>query len=142
MSCPTEDNKTYKNFLECVQDNLKALAGFPNVGDQLIFWLCMKKPACMPVHDFMHCRVQLMMYLEDGLLCCMMALPGNQEKMEQMFFSIPLCHWKKYAKMHKSLLTDITALACFFKQCQNSHAINGALKALKCGSKQSKATRN
>ncbi len=86
MRCPTEESKTYENFLKCIQDYLEALVGFPNIGDQLIRWLrTVKKPALMPVHDFMHCREQLMMYIEDGLLCRMMALPGNQEKIEQIF---------------------------------------------------------
>ena len=54
--CPTEDSKMYENFLECIQDYLKALVGFPNIGDQLFRWLhTVKKPALMPVHNFMCC---------------------------------------------------------------------------------------
>lgn len=139
--CPTEEGKTYENFLECIRDYLEALAGFPNVGDQLIRWLrTVKKPALMPVHDFMRRRVQLMTYLEDGLLRRTMALPGDQEKIEQVFFSVPLRHRQKYAETHKSLPTEVTMLACFFEQCQNADAINGTLKALKREKKQSKAT--
>ncbi len=139
MRCHTEDNKTYENFHEYIQDYLEALAGFPNIGDQLICWLCtMKKPALMPAHDFMHRWVQLMTYLEDGMLCHMMALPGNQEKLEQIFFSISLCHWQNYAETHKLLLIDLTTLACFFEQCQNADAINGKRRELKHGSKKSK----
>ena len=141
--CPTKESKTYESFLECIRDYLEALAGFPNVGDQLIRWLrTVKKPALMPVHDFMRRRVQLMTYLEDGLLRRTMALPGDQEKIEQVFFSVPLRHRQKYAETHKSLPTDVTTLACFFEQCQNADAINGMLKALKCEKKQSKATSN
>ena len=139
--CPTEESKTYESFLECIRDYLEALAGFPNVGDQLIRWLhTVKKPALMPVHDFMRRRVQLMTYLEDGLLRRTMALPGDQEKIEQVFFSVPLRHRQKYAETHKSLPTDVTTLACFFEQCQNADAINGTLKALKREKKQPKTT--
>ena len=77
----------HENFRECIQDYPEVLAGFCNVGDQLIHWLhTVKKPALMPVHDFMRRQVQLMTYLEDGQLCRTMALPGNQEKIEQVFF--------------------------------------------------------
>ena len=31
MRCPTNDNKTYKNFLGCIQDYLEALAGPPTL---------------------------------------------------------------------------------------------------------------
>ena len=43
MRCPTEDSKTHENFLKCARDYLKALVGFPNMGDQLIYWLCTVK---------------------------------------------------------------------------------------------------
>ena len=42
------------NFDECIRDYLEAVAGFPNIGNQLICWLCMTKtPALMPMHEFM-----------------------------------------------------------------------------------------
>ncbi len=52
--CPNEANHAKNNFNECIKDYLKAVAGFSNVGNQLIFWLCStKKPAYMPMHKFM-----------------------------------------------------------------------------------------
>ncbi len=52
--CPNDADHTTTNFDECIRDYLKANAGFANVGDQLIFWLCTtKKPAFMPMHEFM-----------------------------------------------------------------------------------------
>jgi hypothetical protein len=52
--CPTESDPTKVNFDECIRDYLEAVAGFPNVGDQLIRWLpTAKKPALMPMHVFM-----------------------------------------------------------------------------------------
>jgi hypothetical protein len=37
--CPDKDAKTFGNLVECQRDYLEALAGFPNIGDQLIHWL-------------------------------------------------------------------------------------------------------
>jgi hypothetical protein len=41
----------------------------------------------MPIHDYMHCQVQLLGYLKKGILCTMMKLLTQQEKIEQIF-----CH--------------------------------------------------
>ncbi len=52
--CPNNADCTKANFDECIKDYLEAVAGFPNVGNQLICWLCTaKKPALMPMHEFM-----------------------------------------------------------------------------------------
>jgi hypothetical protein len=54
--CPTEADLTKANFNKCIRDNLGAVAGFPNVINQLIRWLATtKKPAFMPMHKFMQC---------------------------------------------------------------------------------------
>jgi hypothetical protein len=50
----TNADRTKVKFNKCIRDYLEAVAGFPNVGDQLIRWLCAaKKPALMPMHEFM-----------------------------------------------------------------------------------------
>jgi hypothetical protein len=42
------------NFDKCIRDYLEAVAGFPNIGNQLICWLrAAKKPALMLMHEFM-----------------------------------------------------------------------------------------
>ncbi len=52
--CPDNADCTKANFDECIRDYLEAIAGFPNIGNQLICWLCTaKKPALMPMHKFM-----------------------------------------------------------------------------------------
>ena len=88
-------------------------------------------PVLMPVHNFMHCQGQLMTYLEDSLLHCTMALLGDQDKNKQIFFSIPLWHQKKYARIHKGFLMEVTTLVCFFEQFNNTDHISGTLKELK-----------
>ncbi len=67
--CPNDADWTKANFNECIRDYLKAVARFPNIGDQLICWLCMaKKPALMQMHKFMQRQVQLLSYLESDYL--------------------------------------------------------------------------
>jgi hypothetical protein len=67
--CSNEAGHTKANFNECIRDYLEAVADFPNVGNQLICWLCTaKKPALMPMHKFMRHQVQLLSYLKGGYL--------------------------------------------------------------------------
>ncbi len=52
--CPEDADCTKENFDECIRDYLEAVAGSPNIGNQLIRWLhTAKKPALMPMHEFM-----------------------------------------------------------------------------------------
>jgi hypothetical protein len=52
--CPNNADCMKANFNECIRNYLEPIAGFPNIGNQLICWLCMaKKPALMPLHEFM-----------------------------------------------------------------------------------------
>ena len=89
-----------------------------------------QKPALMPMHDYMQRQVQLVGYLEKGLLRATMELPTKTEKIEQIFFSMPRKHQQKYAEMHKTLPDDHVALVCFFEQCQNADRANGVLDQL------------
>ncbi len=67
--CPNDADRTKTNFNKCIRDYLEAIAGFPNIGDQLIRWPCMaKKPALMPMHEFMRRQVQLLIYLKSDYL--------------------------------------------------------------------------
>jgi hypothetical protein len=51
---PKDADCTKANFVRCIMDYLEAIVGFPNVGNQLIRWLCTaKKPSLMPMHKFM-----------------------------------------------------------------------------------------
>jgi hypothetical protein len=68
--CPNNADHTKANFNKCIRDYLEAVAGFPNVGNQLICLLCTaKKPALIPMHEFMRCQVQHLSYLKGGYLC-------------------------------------------------------------------------
>ncbi len=67
--CPEKTDRTKDNFDECIRVYLEAVAGFPNVGNQLICLLCSaKKPAVMQMHDFMQHQVQLLSYLGGGYI--------------------------------------------------------------------------
>ncbi len=86
--CPNNADCTKANFNKCIKDYLEAVASFPNIGDQLIFWHCTaKKPTLMPIHKFTRCQVQLLGYLEGGYLHWTMEVPMAQEKSEQIFLS-------------------------------------------------------
>ncbi len=51
--CPNDADHTKANFNKCIRDYLEAVAGFLNIGDQLICWLrTSKKPTLMPMHKF------------------------------------------------------------------------------------------
>ncbi len=88
--CPDEADCTKVNFDVCIRDYLKAVAGFPNVDNQLICWLrTAKKPAFMPMHEFMRRQVQLLSYLKGDYLHHTIEVPTAQEKSEQLFFRSP-----------------------------------------------------
>ncbi len=74
--CPNDADCTKANSNKCIRDYLQAVASFPNVGGQLICWLCTaKKPALMPMHKFMWHQIQLLGYLEGGYLHQTMKVP-------------------------------------------------------------------
>jgi hypothetical protein len=74
--CPEDADRTKAKFDKCIRDYLEAVAGFPNIGNQLICWLCIaKKPALMPMHKFMRHWVQLLSYLESDYLHQKMDVP-------------------------------------------------------------------
>lgn len=113
MRCPSEDNKTYANFLECIWDYLDLLTGFPNIGNKFICWFCtVMKPALMMRLDFMCSRVHVITYLKDSLLHCMMALPKNKKK-TNIILSVSLQQWQKYVRTHKGLPAEVMTLICF-----------------------------
>jgi hypothetical protein len=119
------------NFDECIRDYLEAVAGFSNVGDQLIRWLhTTKKPALMPMHEFMWRQVQLLSYLKGGYLRQTMEVPTAQEKSEQIFFAQPMVHQFKFADTNKTVPTDSLKLIAFFEQCQAANKAAGILEKI------------
>jgi hypothetical protein len=93
--CPNNADRTKVNFDKCIRDYLEAVAGFSNIGDQLICWLCTaKKPTLMPMHEFIWRQVQLLSYLERDYLRQTMDVPTVQEKSEQIFFAQPKVGWE------------------------------------------------
>jgi len=129
--CLDKDAKMFENLANCQRDYLEALTGFPNIGDQLFRWFhTARKPALIAMHDYICHQVQLFGYLEKGLLRTTMELPTKQEKIEQIFFSVPKKHQQKYAKTHKMLPDNHVPLICFFKQCQNADHMSGILDQL------------
>jgi hypothetical protein len=137
--CPNEADHTKAKFDKCIRDYLEAVAGFPNVDNQLICWLCTaKKPALMPMHEFMWHWVQLLSYLKGGYLCRTMEVPTAQEKSGQIFFPQPKAHQFKFADLNKMVPTDPLKLIAFFKQCQATNKAAGVLEKITKDKKQPK----
>jgi hypothetical protein len=137
--CPNNADHTKVNFDKCIRDYLEAIAGVPNVGDQLICWLCTaKKPALMPMHKFMRRRVQLLSSLKGGYLCQTMEVPTAQEKSEQIFFAQPKAHPFKFAVLNKTVSPDPLKLITFFEKCQMANKTAGILEKIDKDKKQPK----
>ncbi len=84
----------------------------------LICWLCTaKKPALMPMHEFMRHQVQLLSYLESDYLHRTMDLPTAQEQSEQIFFAQPKAHQNKFADLNKTVPANPLRMIAFFEQC-------------------------
>jgi hypothetical protein len=128
---PNDADRTKANFNKCIRDYLEAVAGFPNIVNQLICWLrTSKKPALMPMHEFMRHWVQLLSYLEGGYLRWMIDVPMAQEKSEQIFFAQPKAHQNKFADLNKAVPTDPLKMIAFFEQCQATNKTSGVLKKI------------
>jgi hypothetical protein len=137
--CPNEADCTKSNFEECIRDYLEAVAGFPNIGNQLICWLCTaKKPALMPMHEFTRRQVQLLSYLKGGYLHQTMDIPMAQEKNEQIFFAQPKAHQNKFAALNKTVPTNPLKMIAFFEQCQATNKAAGILEKIAKDKKQPK----
>ncbi len=129
--CPDNADRTKANFDKCIRGYLEAIAGFPNIGNQLICWLrTSKKPALMPMHEFMRRQVQLLSYLEGGYLRRTMDVPTAQEKSEQIFFAQPKAHQNKFVNLNKMVPTNPLKMIAFFEQCQATNKAAGILEKI------------
>jgi hypothetical protein len=127
------------NFDECIRDYLEVVAKFPNIGNQLICWLCTaKKPALMPMHKFMRHQVQLLSYLKSDYLCQMMDVPTVQEKREQIYFAQPKAHQNKFADLNKIVPSNLLRMIAFFEQCQATNKAADILDKITKDKKQPK----
>ncbi len=137
--CPDNADRTKANFNEYIRDYLKAIAGFPNIGDQLICWLCTaKKPALMPMHEFMRHQMQLLSYLEGNYLRQTMDVPTAQEKSEQIFLAQPKAHQNKFTNLNKTVPANPLRMIAFFEQCQATNKAAGVLEKIARDKKQLK----
>jgi hypothetical protein len=67
--CPNDMHLTMENIGKYIRDYLEAFAGFRDINNLQICWLCIaKKLAFMPMHEFMRHQVQLFSYLDSRLL--------------------------------------------------------------------------
>jgi hypothetical protein len=137
--CPEDADHTKEKIDKCIRDYLEAFAGFPNIGDQLIHWLhTAKKTALMPLHEFMHCQVQLLSYLEGNYLHQTMYVPTAQENSEHIFFAQPKAHQNKFANLNKTVPANPLRMIAFFKQCQATGKAADILEKIAKDKKQQK----
>jgi hypothetical protein len=116
--CQNNADQTKANFGERIGGYLKAIAGFPNIGDQLIRWLCTaKKPTLMPMHEFTWHRVQLLSHLASEYLHQTMDVSTVQEKSEQIFFVQPKTHQNRFTNLNKMVPANPLRMITFFEQC-------------------------
>jgi hypothetical protein len=74
--CPEDADCMKENLDVCIRDYLEAVAGFPNISNYPICWLCTaKKTALMPMHEFICRQLQLLSYLEGNYLRQTMDVP-------------------------------------------------------------------
>jgi hypothetical protein len=129
--CPNNADCTKANFDECIKDYLETVAGFPNIGSQLICWLCTsKKLALMLMHEFTRRRVQLLSYLDGGYLRRIIDEPTAQEKSEKIFFAQPKAHQNKFADLNKMVPTEPLKMTAFLEQCQATNKVAGFLEKI------------
>jgi hypothetical protein len=137
--CPNNADCTKANFDKCIRDYLKAVSGFPNIGNQLIRWLhAAKKPTLMLMHKFTRCQVQLLSYLEGGYLHQTMEVSTVQEKSEKIFFAQPKAHQNMFADLNKTVPTNPLKMILFFRQCQATNKAAGVLEKIAKDKKQPK----
>jgi hypothetical protein len=130
--CPNKMHLVKENSDDYIRDYLKAVAGFLNIGNQLICWLCVaKKPKFMLMHEFMRRWVQLFSYLDSRLLRWRMELPTAQEKAKQIFLTKPKAHQFNFAETNKMAPMDPLWLVAFLEQCQTANKAAGVLDKLK-----------
>ncbi len=140
--CPNNADRMKANFNECIRDYLEAVTGLPNIGNQLICWLCMaKKPALMPMHEFMLHWVQLLSYFESEYLHWTMDVPTAQEKSEQIFFAQLEAHQNKFADLNKMVPANLLRMIAFFEQCQATDKVAVILDKIGKDKKQPKETK-
>jgi hypothetical protein len=137
--CPNDADRTKANFDECIRDYLEAVAGFPNIDNQLIRWLrTAKKPTFMLIHEFMRHQVQLLSYLKSDYLCRTIDVPTAQEKSEQIFFAQPKAHQNKFTNLVLTVPSNPLRMIAFFEQCQATNKVAGILAKIAKDKKQPK----
>jgi hypothetical protein len=97
-----------------------------------------KKPAFMPMLEFMRRQVQLLSYLESDYLRQAMDVPMAQEKSEQIFFAQPKAHQNKFADLNKMVPANPLRMIAFFEHCQATNKAAGILEKIAKDKKQPK----
>lgn len=110
-----------ENVLEWQQDYLEVHAGFPNVGDRLIYWFCMaRKPVLMPMHTT--CAFNCS-YLATSKMDFHTTMVLQQIRKGRSWFFLDAKEASQGDPQDSPAWSS--SARCFFKQCQNAHYTNG-----------------
>ena len=127
----TSKQRTEKNFMNCMKGYLEAVSECTDLGDLVMFWLCIKaKPGCMQFEEFLYYQTQILNYVKNGYFYCCLELPSNAGLQKQVVLAQPKAHQGKYDKMHCLVETDMLKLQEFFEVegCHNADACSGKYK--------------
>ena len=128
-----ENERSADTLKEAIRSYLERVANIKKLGDVLIRQLCLRsKPAEMKFDDYLARRQEWMRHIDGGYLNKELAMPTQQELVEQIFEQQPKSHQRKYAAEHEEVETDIHQLQVFFNGCHAADRSDGTFaKVLK-----------
>jgi hypothetical protein len=118
-------DRTADTFKDAQRDYLEKVAGVKKLGDFIIRQLDNRKPATMPMEDYMARRQEWESYLDGGYLRLTFARPTAHQKAEQVFNGQPKAHQEKYAIKNDEVEDDLDALKTFFEGCHVTDVSDG-----------------
>ena len=128
-----EEQRSSETLKEAIRSYLERVANIKNLGDVLIRQLRLRsKPAATKVDNYVARRQEWMRHIDGGYLNKGLAIPPQQELVEQIFEHQPKSHQRKYAAEHEEVETDLHQLQVFFNGCHAADRSDGTFaKVLK-----------
>ena len=135
-----ENERSAETLKEAIRQYLEKVANIRKLGDVLIRQLRLRsKPAAMKFDDYLARREEWMRHIDSGYLNKELAMPTQQELVEQVFEQQPKSHQRKYAAEHEEVETDLHQLRVFFNGCHAADRSDGTFaKVLKSTKEQKK----
>lgn len=133
------EDTTMEHWTLTLQRYLEEVAGTPRLGDAAIRMLQnSKKPLEMSPDDWFRRRVQVLGYLEGGMLRRRLALPTQFQLNEAAFLGVSKAWQEKYAETHEEVADDQKDLQSAFSSYHAADIRNGTLSKIKKSKEDSK----